>query len=261
MLIKHDLFAGVKANPVALNNVQKELKEYIVSRLEILLGIREQSKPKKTQLQMVDFPFNNLEIEFLKKLSLKGTFGNSANGVSEKIQVEEVESDLEEVEEEIEEEEEEIEEPVLKPISQPVVKKTPKKTTAKPKVAKKAPKKKTPVKKKAPVKKQTPVKTQSRNVRRKGIGDNMTNAEAEAIAREELRKNGKGLSKHPYEMSAKELQELAKRNTKKTITPEGAKPMVGADQLQMMYQTNLANQTATAGGDILSKLINKTING
>ena len=83
MLIKHDLFGDMDVHPVALDKVKKELQGYIVQRLEILLGMRTDSRDapelpvKETS---VTLPFNSSEIEFLKALSFKGTNGNSVKG-------------------------------------------------------------------------------------------------------------------------------------------------------------------------------------
>jgi hypothetical protein len=86
MLIKHDMFEGVQADPIAIAKVKKELKDYIVERLEILLGIR-QEKSKTKEVLSVELPFNEIEIQFLKDLSLKGTKGASASGETAKASI------------------------------------------------------------------------------------------------------------------------------------------------------------------------------
>ena len=86
MLIKHDMFEGVQADPIAVAKVKKELKDYIVERLEILLGIR-QEKSKTKEVLSVELPFNEIEIQFLKDLSLKGTRGASASGETAKASI------------------------------------------------------------------------------------------------------------------------------------------------------------------------------
>jgi len=87
MLINHNLFEGVDASPRAIKNVQNELKEYIVQRLEILMGMRKEKKevsiPKEIEVS-VESEFNDVEKDFLKQLAYKGTMGNSAKGVIEK---------------------------------------------------------------------------------------------------------------------------------------------------------------------------------
>lgn len=74
MLITHDLFEGVDVIPEAIEKVQNELKFFIVKRLELLLGLREpvvRSKPSLSE------NFNELEVDFLKQLAFKGTFGQT----------------------------------------------------------------------------------------------------------------------------------------------------------------------------------------
>jgi hypothetical protein len=74
MLIDQDIFDGVEANPQAIQNVKTELKQYILDRLNILLGMK--SEIRQTS-QKVELPFNTLEIQFLKDLAFKGTKGES----------------------------------------------------------------------------------------------------------------------------------------------------------------------------------------
>lgn len=71
MLVKHDLFEGVQANPIALKAVQKEIKSFIMDRLEILLGLKVDKHIKSnTQGQ-----FNDLEVQALKDLAFAATKG------------------------------------------------------------------------------------------------------------------------------------------------------------------------------------------
>ncbi len=81
MLINHDMFEGVDASPEAIENVRNELKEYIVERLEVLLGLKT-PKPKQQESIEIELPFNEIEIEFLKQLSYKGTKGASAGAAA-----------------------------------------------------------------------------------------------------------------------------------------------------------------------------------
>jgi len=104
MLIKHYLFVGVKAHPNALRNVQNELKSYIVDRLEILLGIKqEKSKKEGPKEFIVDSPFNDVEIDFLKALSYKGTKGASRQAQAKQLRASDGQSDEENDEEKEEE--------------------------------------------------------------------------------------------------------------------------------------------------------------
>lgn len=70
MLVKHNLFEGVDANPIALKAVQKEIKTFIMDRLEILLGLKadKQSQPLLSV-------FNDLEIQTLKDLAFAASKG------------------------------------------------------------------------------------------------------------------------------------------------------------------------------------------
>ena len=72
MLVKHDLFEGVQSNPIALKAVQKEIKTFIMDRLEVLLGLKT-DKQIKTSNQ-----FNDLEVQALKDLAFAATKGATA---------------------------------------------------------------------------------------------------------------------------------------------------------------------------------------
>jgi len=74
MLIEHNLFEGVQALPQAIKKVEKEIKEFITERLEILLGIK-QEKEKSIQNAVSDF--NPAEIQALKMVAAKITKGSS----------------------------------------------------------------------------------------------------------------------------------------------------------------------------------------
>jgi hypothetical protein len=72
MLLKHDLFEGVEADPRAIKNVQRELRAFIRERLEVLVGLKQDPKlaPKKTEVQL---PFSDIEIQLLKEFLAKVT--------------------------------------------------------------------------------------------------------------------------------------------------------------------------------------------
>lgn len=274
MLIKHDLFAGVKAHPAALRNVQNELKQYIVSRLEILLGIKQEKVQKEEKKQViVESPFNDVEIEFLKALSYKGTKGASAQAKPKHLIANEIQSLSDKVQEtsglrpmarqesiaplkpmQHESYEEEEGEPVRK-------KATPQpKPKPQPQVQKKsAPKKKPgrPRKKAAPAKQNNTSSTKSYKRTRKG---EMSDAEAEAIAREELKSQGSGLGKHPYEMTPKELLEASKRSAKRSANkPSNALPIPNSEQLGLHYQTQQLNNSTKPGNAGVSLLVQKIL--
>jgi len=82
MLIKHDLFEGVDAMPQAINKVQSEIKEFIVERLEILLGMKAE-KEKEVHHIVKESQFNEIEVQALKMIARKVTKGASDSVVTE----------------------------------------------------------------------------------------------------------------------------------------------------------------------------------
>lgn len=262
MLIKHDLFKGVKAHPSALRNVQNELKSYIVQRLEILLGLKKEKVEKELPKQVqVELPFNDVEIEFLKALSYKGTKGASAQLDSKKVvatevlptvaapkQIEQQEPEglqplggYDEDDYEDDYEEEVIEEPAR-----------PKKVVKKKPAPKTTPKRK-PVKKTPQVKKTKPSRAK---INRRG---EISDEEAERIAREDIERM-KGYKKPAHKMSAQELIEANKRiNSNKSGQVQGAKPIPTGSSLEMHYRTKQANQSANPQSGGFNVLLNQLL--
>lgn len=76
MLIKHNLFDGVDAMPQAVAKVQSEIKEFIIERLEILLGMKSE-KQKEVHQIIAEPQFNDLEVQALKMIASKVTKGAS----------------------------------------------------------------------------------------------------------------------------------------------------------------------------------------
>jgi hypothetical protein len=76
MLIKHNLFAGVKANKDAVRIVQEEAKNFFMERLQILLGMKQEVQP--ITHAVVESPFNNAEVVALKDIAYKLTKGATA---------------------------------------------------------------------------------------------------------------------------------------------------------------------------------------
>lgn len=78
LLIEHDLFDGVDAAPEAVDRVQGEIKAFIVDRLEILLGMKNE---KETEIQQIIHPsqFNDVEVKALKMIASKVTKGASTD--------------------------------------------------------------------------------------------------------------------------------------------------------------------------------------
>lgn len=268
MLIKHDLFAGVKAHPKALRNVQNELKKYIVDRLEILLGIKQEPTQRESPKQLVvDSPFNDVEIEFLKALSYKGTKGASAGAKRKRVIVNEIQplGGIEEVHTLrplVEEGEEGELAPLQKEVEEPLRSSAPRRRT----LVKKA----LPVKHKAPVRKRTPTKRKqptksisTKGIMRKSRSKVMSDKEAEAIAMEDIERNGEGLKKHPYEMNAKELKalnkKLAKQKPNVKVRPAAAKEMLNDNQAQLYYQQQQMGQNMGAGQGGFNTLLQKVL--
>lgn len=247
MLINHNLFDGVDVDHRAIAIVRNELKHYVVKRLEILMGLKSPVAPK----QVVESDFNSIEVDFLKQLAAKGTRGRSM----------EVEAATDE--------EMVAEQP--QPVSgglNPIAGKRIKSSDLKPLVKKPAAVLKKAVqppvqeKKKQAVKKRaTPKQTVNRPQKKKTVekrvkldsplqARNLTPAEAEALAKEDLKlmKNRKPL----HEMTAKEkAEEIARVNAKHTVRPKpntNVAPPVSESQLFNKYTIEQANRSNGVGG-------------
>lgn len=87
MIMNHDLFEGMDADPRAVANVQREIRKYARESMEVMLGMR-QTTPAHAG-PIVSSPFNDLEVDILKKLASKASGGATetpeANQVAEKI--------------------------------------------------------------------------------------------------------------------------------------------------------------------------------
>jgi len=234
MLINHNLFDGVEANPQAIKNVQDELKTYIVARLEILLGIRE-PKMQRRSTEVVDERLNDVEIGFLKALAYKGTKGASGSP-------------------------EEVSEPIARPIKKNVIKPlTQKKQIKKPLATPSAAVKSSPIKEEPlmPTKKVAKKRT-STNQKRKAIKKtSKKNMTLEEIAKKDLEELKK---RKPWaKMTAKEkAAEVARVNKKYTPKPrpKNAIPLLSEAQLTSKYMSE--EQIRGSRGSDLQK-INSTI--
>jgi hypothetical protein len=71
MIMNHDLFEGMEADVKAVQNVQKEIRKFARERMEIMLGMRQEQPLVAT----VASPFNDLEVDILKKIASKATNG------------------------------------------------------------------------------------------------------------------------------------------------------------------------------------------
>lgn len=65
LIMNHNLFEGRDEDPRAIENVQREIRKFAKERLEIMLGMR-QDTAKQT---IISSPFNDLEVMVLRKLA------------------------------------------------------------------------------------------------------------------------------------------------------------------------------------------------
>ena len=73
LIMNNNLFEEVDADPKAIQNVQREIRNFARERMEVMLGMRKET----TQVEHleIDFPFNALEVDVLKKLAHTATKG------------------------------------------------------------------------------------------------------------------------------------------------------------------------------------------
>ncbi len=72
MIMNHDLFNGLDADEKAVKSVQKQIRKFAKEQMEVMLGMRQNivSAPG-----LVSSPFNDLEVEVLKRLASTATKG------------------------------------------------------------------------------------------------------------------------------------------------------------------------------------------
>jgi len=83
MIMNHDLFQGMEADERAVDNVQREIRKFARERMEIMLGMRQEQVAQSAN--MVSSPFNDLEVDILKKIASKAT-----NGATETAEANEI---------------------------------------------------------------------------------------------------------------------------------------------------------------------------
>jgi hypothetical protein len=257
MLIKHNLFDGVDANHVALHNVQTEIKNYFVERLQVLLGIKSESV--KSTTMRVELPFNKLEVQALKDLAFKLTKG-ATKEVEERETVEAV---SEEVETPVQPKK--IKQTSLKPLSSPV-RNQPIKEVAQPIKEVTSPPKEV-VKKQASQNNVTVNKQKKKvsipkpqGIMRTPDGEILTEEEIE-IARQQLEEEmSRGRGKNPYDMTPEELVERNKTigGQKKSKKLRGV-PMPSPESMEMFYQQKAVNKVSSdqVFGNILQRVLNQ----
>jgi hypothetical protein len=72
MVMNHDLFGGVEADPRAAKSVQKQIRKFAKEQMEIMLGMRQVASAVEA---IVSSPFNDLEVQILKKLASAASKG------------------------------------------------------------------------------------------------------------------------------------------------------------------------------------------
>lgn len=77
MIMNHDLFSGVEADPRAAKSVQKQIRNFARERMEIMLGIRQESVVSNAVVQS---PFTSIEVQALRDIAAKLI---TANGMKE----------------------------------------------------------------------------------------------------------------------------------------------------------------------------------
>ena len=248
MLIKHNLFDGVQANPIALKNVQDELKAYIVERLQILLGIKSEQVQAPTSMR-VELPFNKLEIQALKDLAYKLTKGATDN-VKEKETVEAVAEPTPQA---------------IKPLSQS------KKPQGLKSLGSTQPKKAPPKQVTQPPKevKQSNVVVNNTKKRKVNIpqgkivapnGEVLSEKEVMEAQRQLEQELELGRAKNPYEMSEEELIERNKKIKGQTKSNKvRGIPMPSTDQMAIHYQQKQAERLSKDENmtSILSRVLNQ----
>jgi len=71
LIMNHDLFSGVDADPKAAKVVQKQVRKFAKEQMEVMLGMRQTTEAAP----MVSSPFNSLEVDILKKLASAASKG------------------------------------------------------------------------------------------------------------------------------------------------------------------------------------------
>ena len=251
MLIKHNFFDGVEANKIALENVQNELKTYIVGRLQVLLGIA-QDTTLEPQSMRIEMPFNRLEIQALKDLAYKLTKGASQD-IEENETVEVIK-----------------EERVSK--IKPLAKLQSIKSVSKPQTFKQE---QQPTRQTNQTPKQN---THQSNVRvnsnkRKielprldkpimGPNGEVITAEEMEMAREQLQEElERGVSKDPYDMNPEELIERSKKIKGQTISKKVKRiPMPSQDQVNSMYSQRAAQKQNNSENVDVANIVDIVLN-
>lgn len=75
IIMNHSLFEGMDADPVAIKNVERQIRKFAKEQMEIMLGMRQETS--KIERLEIDFPFNEVEVRVLKMVADKASGGAS----------------------------------------------------------------------------------------------------------------------------------------------------------------------------------------
>lgn len=77
MIMNHNLFEGTDADPKAIKNVEKEIRQFARERMEVMLGMRKETST--VEHLEIDFPFNELEVQVLRTMAKTFSKGATEN--------------------------------------------------------------------------------------------------------------------------------------------------------------------------------------
>lgn len=228
MIMNHNLFEGMDADPKAVENVQREIRKFARERMEIMLGMRKETTT--VEHLDIDFPFNALEVDILKKLAFTATKGASENSDRYVPEVRRVTEEVESVPRR----------QTLNPISKP---------TASTKRAAPQPQKQTSL----PSKATAPMK------RSRLDADIDQICAEEGVPRELLEEHYRPLGKPPEQLSEQELSDRAKETAKRlasrtTVKSAAALPMASPEQQEALA---MARATQVSQGPGMSAILDK----
>lgn len=231
MIMGHDLFENTDADERAVKNVQKEIRRFAKTQMEIMLGMRRETV--KTERLEMDFPFNALEVEALKALAHTATKGATEQSDNYVPNVRRVSEEV------------------------PVVGQAPKSNKLN-SISAKAPKPRpAPVQTKAPTK---PLPTApAAPIARKTLSPQAQQIlQQEQIPVEALDLNYKPLEKDPSQMTEQELiernKEISNRRRAKAKSPN-AIPQPSFEQENMLAMQRVA-EVGTTGIQTLVNIVN-----
>ena len=219
MIINHDLFEGMDADPRAVKNVQREIRKFARERMEIMLGMRQEQAPT---VAMVSSPFNDLEVDILKKLASKAT-----NGATETAEANQVAAAVRDV-------------PKRQTLNSIGGSTGLKHTNAKPAKPQARPQQALPTKPQAPIKRTA----------RQAVIEQI--AAEEGVSVEDLELSYKGIGKSLHELTAEELNQRQKESAarlakRKTVKSPDAIPPVSLEQEQMLAVSRATQMHGVSG--------------